>query len=53
MTGHGVALTPIWLPGHAPDDYSLWVQCECGWYARFDCPITLSRVNEIVDQHPR
>jgi hypothetical protein len=44
---HAVALMPMWLPGHDLTDVSIRAQCECGWYANFDTPITLARVNEV------
>lgn len=44
---HAVALMPLWLPTHDWTDISIRAQCECGWFANFDTPITLERVNEI------
>lgn len=45
--GHAVALVTLWLPGNLLTHYSIRAQCECGWFANFETPITLSRVEEI------
>lgn len=44
---HGIALVSLWLPGHRVDEISIWAQCECGWFAKFETPITLARLAEI------
>lgn len=46
---HEIALVAIWLPGHDLTDFNIRAQCECGWFANFATPVTLSRVNEIVN----
>jgi hypothetical protein len=50
---HTVALVSMWLPGHDLTDTSIRAQCECGWFAHFESPITLKRVNQVVREHPR
>lgn len=44
---HGVALVIMpEMAGH-PEPF-IRVQCECGWYANFNTPMTLQRVYEVA-----